>query len=136
MSSTSMGRGIQHELEHGAAVVLACVREGLDVKWEHDRRDERGHADALPLLETALREQHVQNLLIEAEVQLHLRDLFLVGKMCHKSYDVVRAQQAHEVAGLEPRKWAALAAGVAYDPFLPMIQRKAKTVSPAAQLQI
>ena len=73
MSSTSTGRGVQDELEHGAAVVFAGKREGLDVEWEHDSRDERGHAYALCALKTALREQHVQSLLIEADVLLPLR---------------------------------------------------------------
>ena len=43
------------------------------------------------------------------EVQLHLQDLFKIGKMCHKAYDIVRAQTAVEVVGLEPRKWAGAA---------------------------
>ena len=40
------------------------------------------------------------------EVQLHFRDLYPIGKCCHKAYDVVRAERAEEVANLVPRKWA------------------------------
>ena len=57
------------------------------------------------------------------EVQLHLQDLFKIGKACHKPYDVVRAQAAHEVAGLEPRKFAAVKAS-APDSILPSIASK------------